>query len=181
MNSRRLVYSLLADAIRSGEHPTHSEIAERLDIDLCTVSRSLAELRRAGYLTTTRCRSDKRRYEYRLTDQVPPWYDRLIGWMYRFRPSESNQRFWKAAISARVYYKARELHGRHKYDRDPDFVRLRDALWCEHPDLCDVSAVWPVDEALEIEQRLNTLLDWGKNDPVGALAAVSTTEPDDGA
>lgn len=177
MNNKLLVYGLLADAIRDGENPTFPEIAERLDIDIRTVSRCVAELRQDGYLTTAKRRPDRRRYEYRLTDKVPPWYERLIGWTYRFKPSESNERFWKAAISSRVFYKARELRGRH--NRDAEFNRLRDALWCEHPNLCDVSAVWPVDEALEIEQRLNALLDWGKNDQVGTLAAVSTVEPDD--
>jgi len=174
MNNKLLVYGLLADEIRDGRNPPYSEIAERLGISLKTVSRCVSELRQAGYLTTVRKRPNRRRYEYQLTDKVPPWYERLVGWTYRFQPGERNQRFWKAAISSRVFYKANEV--RKKRSKDPEFIALRDALWAEYPNLCDVSAVWPAETALEIEQQLNALLDWGKNDQVRTLAAVSTEE-----
>jgi len=177
VNNKLLVYGLLADAIRDGGNPTFGEIAKRLDIDFKTVSRSVRELRQSGYLTAVRKRSDRRRYEYRLTDKTPPWYERVIAWSYRFRPTESNRRFWEAAISSRVFYKAREVRG--KRCNDPEFIELRDALFAEHPDLCDAMAVWPVDEALDIEQRLNALLDWGKHDQVRAVATVPAAEPRD--
>jgi DNA-binding Lrp family transcriptional regulator len=175
MNNSLLVYGLLADAIRDGQHPVYSEIAERLGIDIKTVGRCVSELRQAGYLDTARCRSDRRRYEYRLTGHVPPWYERLIGWLYRFTPNERNARMWTAAISSRVFYKAREVRGR----RAPcaEFEQIRRALFDQYPDLCNVSSVWPVETAMEIEQQLNELLDWEKlHEPSVALAAVHTDE-----
>lgn len=180
MNKTVMIYSLLADSIRRGEHPSHGEIAERLDVDIRTVSAGLKELRQAGYITSVRRITDHRRCEYRLTDKRPPWFDRLCGWMYRFTATEANRRFWEATVSSRIFYKARELHGRHV--RDPELIRLRDELFTEHPNLCDVSAIWPVDEALSIERQLNELLDWGKasHDQVRALAEISSTKSDDG-
>jgi DNA-binding transcriptional ArsR family regulator len=181
MNKTIMIYSLLADSIRRGEHPTHGEIAERLDVDIRTVSAGLKALREAGYITSVRKISNRRRCEYKLTDKRPPWFDRLCGWMYRFTATEANRRFWEATVSSRIFYKARELRGRHV--RDPELIRLRDELFADHPDLCDVSAVWPVDKALIIERRLNELLDWGKakNDQVPALATIPDPESDDGA
>lgn len=179
MNKTLMIYALLADAIRQGQHPTHGEIAERLDVEIITVSRGIKALREAGYITSVRKVADHRRCEYRLTEKRPPWFDQLCGWMYRFTASESNRRMWEATVSSRIFYKARELRGRHV--RDPELIRLRDELFTDHPNLCNVSAVWPVDQALEIEHQLNELLDWGKakNDQVRALAAISDPESDD--
>lgn len=177
MNANEIfIYALLADSIRDGRHPTLAEIAERLDLDQSTVHRCVAALREAGFVNTVR---PGRRLEYRLTDRCPALFDRIRGWMYRFTASEANRRFWEATVSSRIFYKARELRGRRG---DPEFILLRGELFDEYPNLCDVTAIWPVDEALSIERRLNELLDWEKrkSDQVSALAAVSSPESDDG-
>ena len=176
MNANEVfIYALLADSIRDGTYPTFEEIAERLELERSTVRRCVVALREAGYINTTR---PGRRLEYRLTEQRPPLFDRIRGWMYRFTASEANRRFWESSVSSRIFYKARELRGR-RCD-DPELDRLRGELFDEYPSACDVTAIWPVAEALDIERRLNELLDWEKHEQVRALAAVSNPESDDG-
>ena len=172
-----MIYALLCDSIKAGKNPTFEEIAERLDLSVATARRGVRRLQQDGYIDVAR---HGRCNRYELTGRRPALFDRIRGWMYRFTANEANRRSWEAVISSRIFYKAHEL--RKRRNRDPDFIRQRDQLFAEYKNLCNVMATWPVEEALEIERRINELLDWGKktHEQVPTLAAISDPAAEDG-
>lgn len=169
-----MVYAIISDSIAQGDHPSLEEIAERLDLHVNTVRNCVTTLRDAGYIQAKG--RNGQRYRYTILAR-PPMLDRIRGWFYRFTGNETMRRIAQAQVAARIYYKAGEAE-RKKSD-DPIFCAHRSLLWAEHPEIRRIDAVWPLETAWEIEQRLDALLDWGKDDETATLATVSTETRDD--
>ena len=173
MNTNRvMIYGAISTAIVRGDRPSIQQIADRLQLSPGTVSRSITALCEDGYIEAIQEKRGQK-YEYRVIRPLPSW-EHLWSMLFRFTPREVGIRIQEAQASKRVYDKAGVV-SRMEAD-DPEFEALRRALWEEHPEIREISAVWTVETALGLEERLEELLDWeeardGQASTVGQLSA----------
>lgn len=151
-----VVFCLISENVADGRHLTFDQIAERLDLSTDTVGRCVDALQQGGYLDARRV-SNGHSYEYTIINP-PPLLDRLEGWFYRFRAKEFWRRFLMATTADKIYHKA-ELVNRMALN-DADWEAQRAQLWADHPDLRKLMAVWEPTTAMDIDQQLDTLLNW---------------------
>jgi len=160
-------FALIAESVEDDEPLTVEQIAERLDLSESTVKRSIDTLQAGQYITVGRENGARNRYTI-LAD--PPLLDRLQGWFYRFKAKEFWRRIMIAQYADAIYKKAGRVQ--RMWVDDPDFDTLKSALWQKHPEIRKLSAVWDLQTAIEIDQALDDLIEWGNNGQADNVATI---------